>query len=375
MKNSRCWPFILTCLVVAGTLVLTAKPSFANHPLKIAGVGNGISGNEAAAQICSSGDLVCTYTNLSGPAYNAMTVAQLRAAFDVLIFEWFNSNVAINADWNTRLVPYMNLGGGILFEDPGNVGDLSPGVTGSIFGAASPNVITSVPGLTDGIVASFANNHISFTAWDPALSPFIFFGSTSGTVVGLWGAFGSGCIVLTGPDQHFHGSRANNQYKLLLNEVNFVSHGCGEVEFSWDLKFCSLPNAFNCKRTRGNVPLTIFGSDDLDVSQIDQSSLRLALASNPGTATGAPASSLPPGDRGSPGDVDNADTCVFDDASGLNVENPDTFLDLDVGFSAAEVASLVCPIAKKSDSAPLIVTGTLLDGTPLKAVNTQVLRN
>lgn len=146
---------------------------------------------------------------------------------------------------------------------------------------------------------------------------------------------------------------------------------CKPIPVTFDIKFCSLPNAFNCKRTRGNVPLTIFGSADLDVSQIDISSLRLALASDPGMATGVPTSTLPLADRGSPGDVDAADDdCVE------NVATTDGLLDLDVGFSAAEVAILIgCPIAKKSFSDPLIVTGTLIDGTPLEAVNTQVLRN
>ncbi len=79
---------------------------------------------------------------------------------------------------------------------------------------------------------------------------------------------------------------------------------------------------------------------------------------------------LPPADRGSPGDVDVADTCVE------NVANTDGSLDLDVGFAAAEVAVLIgCPLGKKVLSEPLIVTGTLLDGTPLEAVNTQVLRS
>ncbi len=147
------------------------------------------------------------------------------------------------------------------------------------------------------------------------------------------------------------------------------------VDVNWDLKFCSLPNAINCRRLKGNIPLTIFGSAELDVSLIDIPTLRLALASDPSTSTGAPTSTLPLGDRGSPGDVDNADTCVLDEGSGLMVENPDGKLDLDVGFSAADVADLVCPIDKKSNSADLVITGTLFDGTALNAVNTQFFSN
>ena len=51
-------------------------------------------------------------------------------------------------------------------------------------------------------------------------------------MTGLWGMFGNGCIVLTGPDQHFHGSKFGrnwepNHYNLLVNELDFVSHRCG----------------------------------------------------------------------------------------------------------------------------------------------------
>jgi len=109
-----------------------------------------------------------------------------------------------------------------------------------------------------------------------------------------------------------------------------------------------------------------------DVADIDISSLRLALDSNPATSTGAPISSKPPEDRGSPGDVDSTDIDCVDD-----IANPDTFDDLDVGFNAGEVATLIgCAGLNKGDDSPdLIITGTLLDGTPLDALNVQVLTN
>jgi hypothetical protein len=203
-------------------------PSFSTSTAStydIVGVGANF-GNTAASQICSSGDVDCTYTQISEAAFNAMSVADLRAAYDVLIFTWV-SDPALNADWTTRLLPYMDLGGGIVFEDPGNLGDLAPGVVALNFEAGPPIVVSAVvPGLTDGIRNSFANTHIRFAAWDPALSQFLTH-APSGSIVGLWGRFGSGCIVLTGPDQHFHGFRgapdpAGNQYDLLLNEVEFV---------------------------------------------------------------------------------------------------------------------------------------------------------
>ncbi len=64
-----------------------------------------------------------------------------------------------------------------------------------------------MPGLTAGIVDSFVNNHIRFTAWEPALSPFL---TKNGNTVGLYGEFaGGGRIVLTGPDQDYHSDRGD----------------------------------------------------------------------------------------------------------------------------------------------------------------------
>ena len=193
----------------------------------IAGVGNSTSGDEAAGDICASGDLSCTYTNVGISAFNAMTPAQLRSNYDVLIFEWTNSNT-LNADWNTRLLPYLQLGGGVIFEDPGNVGDLAPAAIGNSAGASGITVSASVPGLTDGITNSFVNSHMRFTSWDPNFSPFL---TGSSGVIGLYGQFGAGRAVLTGPDNHYHahsgGGAAGNQYNLLINEIEWVTSGVG----------------------------------------------------------------------------------------------------------------------------------------------------
>jgi hypothetical protein len=137
------------------------------------------------------------------------------------------------------------------------------------------------------------------------------------------------------------------------------------IPFSWDMKLCSNPNAFNCGRTKGKVPLTIFGSAALDVTQIDLNSLQICLA-DLSACTGAPLSwSI--ADRGMPSDVDTSD-CEED------VANPDGWDDLDVAFSTAECGGVIgCPLGKGVDSADLVVIGTLLDGTELVADNTQVL--
>ena len=84
----------------------------------MAGIGLDHPGDQAANQIFSSGDMVGSIARLDAATFNAMTVAQLRASYDVLLFT-FGSSSTVNADWNTRLLPYMGLGGCILFEDNG----------------------------------------------------------------------------------------------------------------------------------------------------------------------------------------------------------------------------------------------------------------
>ena len=121
--------------------------------------------------------------------------------------------------------------------DPNNIGDLAAIVSTQVLSlggesASGISVTTAVAGLTDGINSFFDNNHIEFAtfdSWSLGLSPFLSFtsGLHPGAVVGLRGRFGAGCIVLTGPDQDYHGSRGgnanqSNQYNLLVNEIRFV---------------------------------------------------------------------------------------------------------------------------------------------------------
>ena len=67
---------------------------------------------------------------------------------------------------------------------------------------------------------------------DSGLEPFLFLENFD-DVVGLYGEFDSGRIVLTGPDNNFHGSlngdpndpageARRNHYNLLFNEINWL---------------------------------------------------------------------------------------------------------------------------------------------------------
>ena len=226
-------PFLLGAIALV--FVCLALPTEAVAQLRIAAIGS--SQNNRAADDIPTDLPGATITRIFSTAvFNGLTPADLRADFDVLIITW-DSDPGLNLDWNMRIVPYLELGGGVIFEDPNNVGDLLAGVIAiQVPDGGSSTVSATVPGLTDGIVDSFVNNHIRFTDWDPALSPFLYLTSDGPSfTTGLFGEIstetGCGRIVLTGPDQDFHGFRgagdpAGNQYNLLLNEVTWVAEGC-----------------------------------------------------------------------------------------------------------------------------------------------------
>jgi len=74
-------------------------------------------------------------TNISSPKFDKILQAlpegepavDLCNAFDVLIFNWSSPKIK-NLNWQ-RLLDYMECGGGIIFEDPSNVGALAPDVS------------------------------------------------------------------------------------------------------------------------------------------------------------------------------------------------------------------------------------------------------
>ncbi len=205
--------------------VLVIALSVQAAPITVARVGG--YGNNAADAAFSSGDLAGSITNVSAASFNATSVAGLLASYDVLLFGWTGSDYSSsNLDWATRIQPYVAGGGGVIFEQPQNLYDLGPGVTGDrIFRRGL--TVAAVPGLTDGITGYSDGNFLGFSAWDPALTPFLWSG---GTVTGLYGSIGSGRIVLQGPATDYHGWRgasphSGNQYNLLLNELRWVSSG------------------------------------------------------------------------------------------------------------------------------------------------------
>lgn len=143
---------------------------------------------------------------------------------------------------------------------------------------------------------------------------------------------------------------------------------CAGIEVSIDIKFCSDPNAFNCKKS-GVLPVTIFGTDDFDVTDIDVSTLQLCTE-DLSVCTGAPRD-YSFADRGNPLSDIGAAQCAIVDGVEQDYLTQDGLLDLDAAFEADEVKFVLgdfCDLDKGSVSEPFVVTGTTWDGTTIFSV-------
>ena len=210
-------------------------------PIRIVGVGyNG--GDEAAHEVVSDGHIEGSVARISHSIFNAMSVADLIATYDVLIITWLTSSL-LDFDWDTRARPFLEAGGGIMYEDPNNMSDLAAIVSepSSCSSSGFQDITVDVPGLTDGVSSatdlgssSLINNHICFADWADWLSPFLEIPASAGGpyTTGLYGTWGAGRIVFTGPDQDFHaesdGSTSErNQFQLLINVLKWVGRLVG----------------------------------------------------------------------------------------------------------------------------------------------------
>ena len=234
-------------IVSSGTAEASAQldvvPAPAPGAVRVAAIGCNC-GNNAANQIFSSGDLDGVITRMSNAQFNAIPTEELRTRYDVLVFTGAHgqSETTLNANWWNRLQPFVEAGGGVYWEQNYYQVALTQG-----FGYSGGVRIRRInglaePGLTDGVTDAFVHNHSSYPGYDGNyLRPFLEADEayvphglshepTSATrPVGLYGYAGAGRIVISGPDNDYHGVRgdpgaAGNQYRLLLNIIRWVSH-------------------------------------------------------------------------------------------------------------------------------------------------------
>ncbi|HOD65414.1 MAG TPA: FlgD immunoglobulin-like domain containing protein [candidate division Zixibacteria bacterium] len=127
-------------------------------------------------------------------------------------------------------------------------------------------------------------------------------------------------------------------------------------EVSLDIKPGSCPNPLNLVGPSDNgkavLPAAVLGAPDFDVRTINPPTLALG---------GAEVVRWSYEDVGRP-KADPYDTCA------CHEYGPDGYMDLTLKFYRAEVAPAVS-FAADGDYAPLVLTGSLLDGTPLSGVD------
>ena len=145
------------------------------------------------------------------------------------------------------------------------------------------------------------------------------------------------------------------------------------IEVMIDVKLFSNPDGYNCNK-KGVLPVTIFGMDGFDVSEIDLATVELKLAD--GTPVGGPVVDSRICDRGDP-DFDKG-TSTFTGqivggiCDGEEFGTQDGEDDIDVRFDAQTVSAAICPAGtSKGEIIPqdgLVIMGELNDGTMFTSV-------
>jgi hypothetical protein len=141
------------------------------------------------------------------------------------------------------------------------------------------------------------------------------------------------------------------------------------IEVDIDIKFCSNPNGYNCK-SRGVTPVTIFGTQDFDASDIIVSTAMLCLADDLDTCTALAPKDSSVADRGDPTTDIGAAQCTVIDGVEQDFLNPDGETDLDIAFHTQDVVNLIgCDTLSKGDASPtLVLIGETNDGSLITSV-------
>lgn len=227
---------LLAALPVVGVAMLVlAMPGIADAsgPLNILTVGPNF-GNRATesyvptvpSSVGGVSHLGSTVTHVTEAGFNALTAAQL-ATYDVVLTQWASSTLT---DLSSAKVQSYVFNGGALFLDGdfANYNDLGwVGITGAQSFCSGPWTFTAGadPVLTDALPATpaLANCHGHFPNFDPSVF-MVLMKDGAGRNAALAGTYGSGRIILTGPDQDFHAVAGGQQYQLLLNELEWTGN-------------------------------------------------------------------------------------------------------------------------------------------------------
>jgi hypothetical protein len=150
-----------------------------------------------------------------------------------LVVPW-RINSAANFDWATVLLPYLNGGGSVLWEDPTNIGDLAASgvdLTSStgIYPGIGEGDISLVPPFSDAGAVGYYHIHYGILSasseWD------IWSVDINGGIHGVYAEFGSngGRMVIGVSDNLYHPdfsvAEQSDHYALTVNELNWLNTG------------------------------------------------------------------------------------------------------------------------------------------------------
>lgn len=177
------------------------------------------------------GDGADSWVALDSATVNAMSTADLLAAYDTIVMPWYVST-SFNADWNTVLLPYLNGGGSILWEDPNNIGELAASGIGlsnsNIYGSVGESDISLVAPFGDAGASGFYHIHYSITSADPSWG--VWSTDVNGGIHGVYKEFANGGRMVLGvSDNLYHPNYTNpgeaDHMQLTVNQLNWLNTG------------------------------------------------------------------------------------------------------------------------------------------------------
>jgi hypothetical protein len=175
------------------------------------------SGNaDANAILAAQGG---TVLEANAALFNSLSLSDL-SAYDLLVIGWYGSG-SFNLDWETVLLPYIENGGGLIFEAPGEIGDLA-GTGFTIVEQNGSNNIASYDNFFGPAI--FTNTHMAITSLSSDWTCRML--NTNGNCNLATGEFGAGRAIIGGYDSFYH---ETGSYDYIVNQANWVTSGVAEV--------------------------------------------------------------------------------------------------------------------------------------------------
>jgi hypothetical protein len=221
---------------------------------------------------------------------------------------------------------------------------------------------------------------ISFEVWDPSGPPGPFGGGlaiflfddgvevASGFFTPAWGGIGDSWYDIT-----VDGGDAFDEVRVLgfgffpttyMDNISWDMAAAGPMGPFMDIKPGSCPNSFN-RKSNGVLPVALLGTDSVDIAQVDFASLQLSRAD--GVGGSVMPNDGPPGP--SPSYEDVSAPFMGEECECAEMD-PDGSMDLVLHFRTQDtVAALEMNGLPAGALVPLVLQGTMLDGTPFQATD------